>query len=167
MSKILFLVRHAKSSWDNSMLKDYERPLLNSGIERTGRVVQFLKSSAHRPDLIIASHAVRALETAKLLASGLDYPNHEILIESGIYYADADGLYDLVLALPDSKDAVMLVGHNPSMTQFANMFLDQKIDYLPTTGVACIGFESDDWAGIALAERRVIFFVTPKMLKDR
>lgn len=166
MSKTLFLVRHAKSSWDNPLLRDYERPLLKSGIERTKRVIRFLTSTEYRPDLIIASHAVRALETARLLASGLDYPNHEILIEPNIYYKDVSGLYDIVLALPDSKDAVMLVGHNPTMTQFANMFMDEKIDYLPTTGVACIQFDADDWAGIPIAERKAIFFITPKILKS-
>lgn len=117
------------------------------------------------PDLIVASHAVRALETARLLADRLSYPHHEIQIERNIYYLDADRLFALVMALPDTKDTVMLVGHNPAMTQLANVFLEQKIDYLPTTGVLSVTFEMAAWADMPLANKTIDFCVFPKMLK--
>lgn len=165
MSKTLILVRHAKSSWEDPAFRDHERPLLRTGVERTNRVARYLTDEGVSPDLIIASHAVRAYETAKILADKLGYPHHEIQIESNIYYHDAGGLMDLTLALPDAKHVVMLVGHNPAMTQYANMFLDEKLDYLPTTGVVSVSFDAGQWFQVPMAARQVNFYVTPKMLK--
>ena len=165
MAKTLLLVRHAKSAWPDDGLEDYKRPLLQTGIERTKLVAAFLQGRSIKPGLILASHAVRALETAKLLAGELDYPQHEIQIESNIYYQDADQLYNLILALPDSKDVVMLVGHNPAMTQLANEFLDEKIDYLPTTGAVSFTFAASSWSDIPMAPRQVDFCVFPRMLR--
>ncbi len=68
------------------------------------------------------------------------------------------------MALPDEKNVVMLVGHNPAMTQLANVFLYDKIDYLPTTGVVSIGFNTNKWHQISLANRELQFYVFPKML---
>ncbi len=166
MSKTLILVRHAKSSWEVATLRDHERPLLPTGINRTNRVASYLMNEGVSPDLIISSHAVRAFETAKILADKLGYPHHEIQIESNIYYFDTEGLMDLTMALPDTKDVVFMVGHNPSMTQFANMFLEEKLDYLPTTGVVSVSFETEQWFQTPMAARRLNFYVSPKMLKS-
>lgn len=164
MAKTLLIVRHAKSSWQDGSLRDYERPLLKSGIDRTRKVIRFLAEHMVQPDLIISSHAVRAFETARLLASGLGYPEREILVESNIYYYDADGLYNIALALPDAKQVVMMVGHNPAMTQFANMFLDTKLDYMPTTGVVSIDFDMETWDQLPQAARNLNFYIAPKAI---
>jgi phosphohistidine phosphatase len=74
-------------------------------------------------------------------------------------------LSDIAMALPDEKDVVMLVGHNPAMTQFANDFLEEKLDYLPTTGVVCVRIEAEKWEDLPMAASKVLFFVTPKMLE--
>ncbi len=165
MSKTLLMVRHAKSSWDAPGLSDHERPLLKLGIDRTKRMANFLAEKGVVPDLIISSHAVRAFETAKLLARDLNFPINEIQIERNIYYHDADGLYSLAMALPDDKDVVMLVGHNPTMTQFANLFLENKIDYLPTTGIVSVSFDADHWNEVPMSRQLVNFVAAPKMLK--
>ena len=165
MPKTLLLARHAKSSWDHAGQRDHERPLLQTGIERTKLVAEFLSRNAEKPDLIVSSHAVRAFETAVILAEVLGYPPHGILIESNIYYQDAEQLYDLAMSLPDDKDVVMLVGHNPAMTQFANMFLNEKLDYLPTTGIVGIGFDTDHWNQIPMVSTKLHFCIFPKMLK--
>lgn len=165
MSKTLLLARHAKSSWDHAWLRDHERPLLQTGIERTKLVAEYLSANAAKPDLIVTSHAIRAFETAVILAEVLEYPQNEIMIESNIYYQDAEQLYDLAMGLPDDKDVVMMVGHNPAMTQFANMFLTDMLDYMPTTGVVCIGFETDHWSHLPTASTNLHFCISPKMLK--
>ena len=74
-------------------------------------------------------------------------------------------MFDIATGLPDEKDAVMLVGHNPAMTQLANVFLTDKLDYLPTTGVVSIGFDAERWSEIPLASKRTNFLITPKMLE--
>lgn len=165
MAKTLLLVRHAKSSWDISGIHDYERPLLPEGIERTLEVADFLVDKGVHPDLIISSHAVRAIETARLIAGKLGYPEEKIETDSNIYYQGSDTLFDLVMDLPDNRDVVVLVGHNPAMTQFANMFLDDAVNYLPTTGVACVTFDVTSWSHITEQAPHVLFYITPKLLK--
>ena len=165
MAKKLLLVRHGKSSWKHPGLADHERPLLKTGIERTARVGKFLLDNGIKPGLIVSSHAVRAFETARILGGVLGYPAHDILIESNIYYYGSDGLFDLAMALPNDKEVAMLVGHNPAMTQLANMFLEQKLDYLPTTGVVCVSIGTDKWEELPMADRQVDFLITPKMLE--
>jgi phosphohistidine phosphatase len=165
MAKTLLMVRHGKSSWKHSGQADHERPLLKTGIERTDRMGQFLLSKGILPDLVVSSHAVRAFETAKILAGVLGYPIHEIQIERNIYYFGSDGLFDLAMALPDDKEVVMLVGHNPAMTQLANVFLEQKLDYLPTTGMVSVRIDADKWEELPVADNQVAFLATPKMLE--
>ncbi len=160
--KTLYLVRHAKSSWDDISIQDYERPLIKKGINRTLRVANFLSSKSILPDLILSSHAVRAFETAKILAGKLGYPNHEIQIESQLYFSGPEALHNVVYALPDDKSQVMLVGHNPDMTRFSNVFLYDKIDYLPTTGIVSITFHTSKWEEVMKVERDINFVITPK-----
>jgi phosphohistidine phosphatase len=162
--KTLYLVRHAKSSWDDMSAEDYERVLLPKGINRTTQVAKYLLSKKVVPDLIVSSQAVRAIETARILARKLNYPNHEIQIEPLLYFSGSQAMYHVVFGLPNAKNEVMLVGHNPDMTQFANVFLHEKIDYLPTTGVVSISFKTDRWEEIMMAEREVNFVITPKSI---
>jgi phosphohistidine phosphatase len=164
--KTLYLVRHAKSSWDDISIQDYERPLLNKGINRTLRVARFLISKKIIPDLIVSSHAVRAFETASLLAEKLGYPKHEILIDDQLYFSGPEAIHSVVFGLPDDKKDVMLVGHNPDMTKLANEFLHDKIDYLPTTGVVSVSFETEKWEEVLLVSRVINFVISPKSVKE-
>jgi phosphohistidine phosphatase len=164
--KTLYLVRHAKSSWDDITIEDYERPLLNKGINRTLRVARFLISKRIIPDLIVSSHAVRAFETANILAEKLGYPKHEILIEGQLYFSGPEAIHNVVFGLPDDKKEVMLVGHNPDMTKLANEFLYDKIDYLPTTGVVSVSFETEKWEEVFLVPRVINFVISPKSVKE-
>lgn len=164
--KTLYIVRHGKSSWENSDIQDFERPLLLSGEKRTLRIAQFLSDKGVNPDLIISSHAVRAFETASLIASTLDYPRHNIQVESKIYHNGTDGIWSLVFALPDEKNNVMIVGHNPTLTQFVNGLLDNAIDYLPTSAVVSVSFSTKHWKELLVASNKVNFITYPKHLEN-
>lgn len=129
------------------------------------QVADFLVEQSVSPDLIISSHAVRAFETASLLAGALNYPRHNIKIESHIYHQGAEGLWSLVFGLPDNKDHVMLVGHNPSLTQFVNGLLDQSLDYLPTSAVVSVSFFTQHWNELLIAEKKINFITYPEHLK--
>ena len=78
--KTLYIVRHAKSSWDQAGLADHQRPLLEKGKKRTKRIIDYLLENNIKADLIISSHAVRALETARIIGYALNYPVDEIRI---------------------------------------------------------------------------------------
>ena len=162
--KTLYIVRHAKSSWSFPELSDEERPLLEKGKKRTRKIINYLQEKDVSVDLIISSHAVRALETARIIAHGIGYPIDNIRISQQVYFAGADQLYDQFFDLNDSIQSLMIVGHNPAFTNFANHFLDKKIDWLPTSGVVSITFDTNIWVNLPLAKRAVNFIIYPKQL---
>ena len=163
--KTLYLVRHAKSSWENFSLSDHDRPLLQSGIKKTKRIIAFLREKQVMPDMLKSSSAKRALDTAKLIAHGIGYPESKIGVNKGLYHASAETIYHELYALPDDVQSVMLFGHNPTFTYFANDFISPAIDNLPTSGVVSIGFKTDKWENINGAAFKVNFVVFPRMLK--
>lgn len=164
--KTLFIARHAKSSWDKPELADHQRPLISKGIKRTNRIADFLVENEEEIDLIISSFAVRAHETAKIIAQKLNYPVNIIQIEEGLYHADIDSISEILFSVADEVDSVMIFGHNPTFTYFSNVFLDDKLEWLPTSGVVCIQFETDKWENLHIAKKTVKFVVTPKMLRN-
>ena len=162
--KTVYIVRHAKSSWDSADLPDEKRPLLEKGKKRTKKVVDYLLENNIRVDYIISSHAVRALETAKILAHALKYPAESIKIDSHLYYTDGDGISNQFFDLPDRFDSVMIVGHNPALTDFVNNYLPESVDQLPTSGVVSISFHTDEWDKAPMADHHVNFILFPKEL---
>lgn len=162
--KTLYIVRHAKSSWKYPELSDDERPLLEKGKKRTRKIINFLIEKDTRVDLIISSYAVRALETARIIAHGIGYPEDEIQISQQLYHASSDRILDQFFDLSDEINSLMIVGHNPTFTSFANQFLDEKIDWLPTSGVVSVSFDTNSWTDIPLAKQKENFVIYPKAL---
>jgi phosphohistidine phosphatase len=162
--KTLYLVRHAKSSWKYPELLDDERPLLEKGKKRTKKVIDFLLKKNVRIDCIKSSHAVRALETARIIAHAIRFPPDDILVERQIYHASAEQLFDQFYDLSDAYQSLMMVGHNPAFTNFANFFLDKKIEWLPTSGIVSINFQTDSWDMLMSADRKTNFVIFPKMI---
>jgi phosphohistidine phosphatase len=163
--KTLYIVRHAKSSWDHPGLPDYERPLLENGKRKTEKVIEYLIHQKTNPDLILSSHAIRAKETAALIAKGLSYPEGRIQTVTIIYQGNDDDLINLIYGLPNEKNSIIIVGHNPTFTSLANHFLTKPIDWLPTSGVVCVEFKTDKWENIMVAKKRTKFVISPKLIK--
>lgn len=161
--KTLYLMRHAKSSWKHAELNDLERPLLEKGLKRTRLVIEYLQEKNTNIELIITSNAVRAVDTARIIAHAFKVDENNFRIEKGVYMADADSFFDQFFDLPEKVTQVMMIGHNPSITNFVNTFLDEKIDYLPTSGVVAINFDTDHWEELSLASHQLRFIVYPKM----
>ncbi len=164
--KTLIIVRHAKSSWDNPMLTDHDRPLLEIGKKRTRLVVNKLQDLQIKPDLIISSSATRALETAQYLAKGLGYPKETIKTSSAYYLASTRDLLNEFFDMPDRFHTVMMVGHNPTLTNLANKFLTRPLDNLPTSGIVKLCFKTDSWDQILQSELTCELVITPKSLKN-
>jgi phosphohistidine phosphatase len=167
LMKTLYIARHAKSSWEDLSVSDHDRKLLPVGKKRTTRVAQWLKGQGILPDKIISSTAVRAYETARLLAKGMGFPEEKIEKTRQLYGAGPDEVFDLLFSLPDKVEKVMVVGHNPGFTDLVNLFLEplKQIDNLPTSAVAAVTFDTNRWEKIPLASHRYGFLITPKMLK--
>src|SRR6187549_3048441 len=136
--KHLILVRHAKSSWKDSQLDDHDRPLAKRGEHDAPFMAKIFREKKMEPDLIVSSTAVRALTTAKEFAKKLDYKKEKILRLSEIYLAELDDLMEYVKGIDDDFKTVMLFGHNPSFTWFANYLTNGSIENIPTCGIVAI-----------------------------
>ncbi|MEI6766052.1 MAG: histidine phosphatase family protein [Bacteroidota bacterium] len=162
--KKLFLARHGKSSLGDPDAADHERALLTVGVNNTKKIQQYIGKKEISFDLIISSYALRALETAKLLAEAADYPQNAIKIDHRMYEAVEDVIYRVLAEIDDTKENVLLVGHNPTLTQFVNIYLKPRIDNMPTSGFVCISFNTESWNEIPLSKGTVDFMVTPQTL---
>jgi len=164
--KALYLVRHAKSSWDHPGVIDLERPLMEQGIRKSKRVIQYLKGKELMPGLILTSPAKRAVETAKLFALGLGYPAEKIQEARPLYDGSVDEFLNFIYSLPDHLTSLMVFGHNPTITQIAELLLspDFEEDMSPAAVIGIL-FDTHTWHGIREAESRLLFYITPKSLK--
>ncbi len=165
--KTLYIARHAKSSWEDMQASDRNRKLLSMGKKRTQKVAGWLKKHKVSPDIIISSTAVRTFETARLLAIELGFPEGKIAKEASFYGADPQAIIKILHTLPDTVEKVMVVGHNPGFTNLVNLFLEwgHQIDNLPTSAVAAVRFDTNEWKKIDHAKHQVEFLITPKMIK--
>ena len=148
--------------------------LLKSNLEETGKYEVLALPNANdiisqvhgfKPDIIISSHAVRAQETAKLMAEGLDCPLNEIVIDEKVYESNIENLFNIVYGIPNDKNTLIMIGHNPTITNFANYFLTEYVDYMPTSAVVCVEFDTDKWNEIVSVKKQTRFIIYPKMLK--
>ena len=162
--KTLYIVRHAKSSWDDPDLSDEERPLLEKGVKKTHKVIEYLNGHHIRPDLILSSPAVRAFETAKLIAKGVRYPGEKITIMPEIYHFDSAHILRELQGLSDDIQSVMIVGHNPGVTQLAGHLLGKELEWLPTSAIAGIDIHTDQWDRIRDSNVSTRFMIHPSML---
>lgn len=159
--KTLYLLRHAKSSRDDTSLPDRDRPLDARGERDAARMSKRWSQWNKKPDLIMSSPAARALATAKLVAQGLNYKARNISIDERLYDATEVTLIAVVEALDDELDRVMLVGHNPGFAELAHHF-DSGIAHMPTCALAEFRFEAESWIGIGDARPAHTVFDSPK-----
>jgi phosphohistidine phosphatase len=145
--KTLFLIRHAKSSWDDPALADKDRPLNDRGKRDAPKVGERLAKAGAKPDLILSSPAKRALTTAEIIARRLGYKRKNIVVDDRLYAVESEVLLDVIRRLDDEADCVMLFGHNPELTELAHR-LSAKISQMPTCAVAEFTFDVKSWSRI-------------------
>jgi len=162
--KILYLTRHAKSSWKHPDLSDFDRILNKRGKHDAPLMGVFLKNKRISPDLILSSPAKRAIQTAKILARELEYPHEKIQTNQHIYLADSDTLVNILQNVSDESQRLMLIGHNPGLTHLANHLADANIANIPTTGIVEIHFDVNHWQHISAMSGKLASFDFPKKL---
>ena len=160
--KELTLVRHAKSSWQHASLHDHERPLNRRGERDAPMMGERLAKRNVKPDLIVSSPAVRAHETAAIIAKKLGYRRKKIVVEGRVYNASVADLLDVLQNLDDSMTRVMVFGHNPGMTELVNRLGPREIDDLPTCGVVQLRFDTEKWVRLGEVAVQEVFYEVPK-----
>lgn len=159
-TKKLYIIRHAKSSWKDEALDDFDRPLNKRGKRDAPFMVKMLKERGVAPDIIISSSAKRAKATAKIIAKGIGY-DKDIVFDKEIYESSLDTLHKIVAKVDDGLNTLFLIGHNPSLNMLAQEYVcfDENI---PTCGVVEIEFECGRWAEISAKNAKLISFEYPK-----
>lgn len=143
--KTLTLVRHAKSSWKDVSLADRDRPLNKRGERDAPEMGRRIAATGIRPSLIVSSPAVRAWTTAKIIADEIGYPREFLQRDNALYLASVNGFLDVIAAQGVGFNSLMLVGHNPGLTEFANYLVPGLTDNIPTAGIVSVELETDDW----------------------
>jgi phosphohistidine phosphatase len=161
--KILTLVRHAKSDWKDASLSDRKRPLNRRGRRDAPQMGTRIVNHGIRPSLIISSPAVRAWRTAKIIAKEIGYPAEFLQREESLYLASLDELLDTVVAQDNGFNSLMVVGHNPGMTDFANFLVPGLTNNLPTAGVVSVQIEGDDWGLYRQPRTQLVVYDYPKL----
>ena len=144
--KTLTIVRHAKSSWKDSSLPDKKRPLNRRGERDAPEMGRRIQEHGIRPSLIVSSPAVRAWTTAKVIAQAINYPREFLQKEDRLYLASLDDILDVIVAQDNGFNNLMVVGHNPGLTDFANFLVPGLTNNLPTAGVVSVQVDQDDWS---------------------
>lgn len=144
--KTLVLVRHAKSSWDDPGLRDFERPLSPRGKRDAPRMAEWVSEKYTVADKLVSSPAQRAQDTAVHFAKAFGSDPWDILLVDSVYEALPDDLQQVVESFDDSWNEVLLFGHNPGLTIFANRFSEGfRFDNIPTCGVVVIHSLVSHW----------------------
>lgn len=162
--KTVYLIRHAKSSWDDLRQPDIERPLNERGLRDAPFMGMQLRSKAARIDRLITSPAKRALVTATYFAVALGLPAEQILVEPKIYEAQPEDVLEIIRTFSEKYNTVALFGHNPTWTALTNMFggLEEPLDNVPTCGIIRIDADIEHWFDFNEASGFITEFHFPK-----
>ena len=160
--KTIILIRHAKSSWKDSDLKDIDRPLKKRG-NRDAALMSTILSNLQVPfDKIISSPAERAMSTAKAFAS-----EDKIETDQRLYLESINKLMSILHEQDETVNSIALVSHNPGLTDFANFLGNADIENIPTSGIVGIQYDCNSWKEIEKGKGKILFFEVPKKHRDK
>lgn len=158
--KTIYFVRHSKAIHDN-ITPDFDRGLEERGKNDAMLMSAKLKARAICPDKIIASSAKRTMQTAEIFAKGLGVEK-KIKKEPKLYACTPGVIIDVINAIKNKHNSVMIVAHNNEITDVCKILTGDNITSIPTSGVYAIDFDTDDFATIEAGSGKTIFFDHPK-----
>ena len=160
--KHLYLIRHAKSSWSDPSLSDFDRPLNKRGKRDLPVMGERISTYAPKPELIVSSPAKRARRTARGIGAALGFAKKEIVLDDDLYTFSPDGFLEVLKKTPDDIDVLALVGHNHGLTECAEILCDESLINVPTCGIVLISFTTTSWVQVALGGGKLLLFDYPK-----
>lgn len=170
--KTLTVLRHAKSSWDDAVARDFDRPLNARGQKAAVTIGRHMRSQGLSFDHVVASPAVRITETVEQVETGYGSALAPAW-DRRIYLASAATLMDVVHELPAGADSALLIGHNPGLEDLILMLVPDRTgdalrdaveEKFPTAALAVITFDTDDWCAIRSNSGTLVRFVRPRDL---
>ncbi len=159
--KTVLLIRHAKSSWDNTVLKDFDRPLNDRGLRDAPLMAKRLLDKNINIDAFISSPALRAITTCTLFAKA--YNNEKNIITFKDLYNAPSQIFARAIKKTDDKfDTIAIFAHNPGITDFANSLTGARIDDMPTCAIFAVKTAAEHWADFENSLKQFWFFDYPK-----
>ena len=162
MPKTVYFIRHAKSSWENPGMKDFDRPLNPRGLRDAPFMAKLLRGKGVEIDQIIASPANRAFTTASYFAEEYGIAKEDIVVDRSIYEAYPETVLGIIEALNNELNTVLLFGHNPSLTTIANQFSVEYIANVPTCGIVKVEADIKEWSAFVEGIAMQTAFYYPK-----
>ncbi len=167
MQRTLVMIRHAKSSWVNPLQSDFERPLNERGKREAPEMAAKLKQAGISPDLVICSTAKRTRQTAKRICEVLGYDMANVRWEEKLYHCIPSVFEELLYEVDEKVNTVFIIAHNPGITEFVNQLSPAfSIDNMPTCGITCAHFDTDEWNMFNSADKEVFLFEYPDKKND-
>jgi phosphohistidine phosphatase len=158
--KILYVLRHAKSSWDNPNIADFDRPLNERGLKTAPFVGEIMLKNNFQPEFLISSPAIRARETADLVKISAHLKT-SVSFDERIYEASPQTLLHIVSELNDSVNSAMIIGHNPGLEALIKA-LTGEFQAMPTAGLAVIDLDTENWSSINSESGKLRTVIRPK-----
>lgn len=162
VGKIIYLIRHAKSSWADQSLDDFDRPLNKRGKRNGPEMAKRFAKKNISPDCIVSSPARRARKTAIYMAKGTGYRKKDIRYEEGLYLGSLSYHVALIEKLLQDANVLFLVGHNYTVTELAEYLTGESLGNIPTSGVVGIEYREKDGFSSEPGRGRLLFFDFPK-----
>ncbi|BDD08900.1 phosphohistidine phosphatase SixA [Fulvitalea axinellae] len=160
--KQLILVRHAKSSWDDPNLRDYDRPLNKRGKQAAPLMGTRLQKRNIQPDTIISSGAKRAFDTALAVCEEIGISKNEIVKNDELYLASPKEILKTIRAIDPESESAVLFGHNPGISEIADFLTDEAPEDMPTGATIIIRFDIDNWKDISKGLGKTEYYSYPK-----
>lgn len=161
MMKTVLLIRHAKSSWGDLSLPDFDRPLNDRGKADAPKMAKRIYKKI-KIDTFISSSAKRAKKTAEIFAEQYGVKKKDIIFVPELYHASDDTYYDAIAGAPPKSDSIAVFSHNPGITEFANRLTANRIDNMPTCSVFAVRANIEDWSEFRQATKEFYLFDFPK-----
>ncbi len=161
--KTLFLIRHAKSSWEAGAATDFDRTLNDRGRKEAPKMAAKLAADQPQIDCFISSPAVRALSTAAFFAAAYKRSFDSIIQVEKLYEPALASFYEVAAAIDDSQASAVIFSHNPGITEFVQSLSIVGIDHMPTCAIVGLTIDCDHWKGFQFAPKHLLFFRYPKM----
>ena len=161
MKKLIF-IRHGKAEEQNADISDFERSLTTKGKKELHRMGLMLHEKQPSIDLFVTSPAFRAIETAFIIVGEFGVKHEDIKVLDNLYYrTNQSSLMKYLQFIEDEKTSIAIIGHNPSITNFAEWFSKDPIDFIPKSGIVCLSFCSKIWTSIREDEGKLEYIINP------
>ncbi|PWJ59331.1 phosphohistidine phosphatase [Dyadobacter jejuensis] len=166
MTKTLILVRHATAEDASLTRSDFDRRLVEKGKEESQTMAHWLMDLGYRPEVYMSSSAARALQTAELIAQVIGADSRAIIQDRDIYDAGSRGYLHALNETPEPATSLLLVGHNPDISFFADYLSPGHIGSMKKAGIVILEFEVATWAEISYSSGNFKIYMTPKQLRE-